>query len=169
MLGRLWRAVVTRPNKYYVGRDLEGNRFFEYPSTTDDPRRTKRQVEYQKAANKDMWDYALKSGTLPVQWTSWLSHTRPKPPTIEELERDFSRRQRVAANAAILEARDREERNSQQLAASRDVADAPALEEPSERPKATPESTGAADPWKSAKNTEAEPESWAPRTVRRGG
>jgi len=176
MLGRIWRAVVTRPNKYYVGRDLQGNQFFEYPSSTDDPRRTKRKVEYKQDRSKDMWDYALRTGNLPIQWTSWLSHTRPNPPTVEELERDLVRRQRVLANAALLEARDQEERELQRLTAAKDAS--LAVEQPSEQRQTSaptqpvdgekPKQDTPVNPWKAAENT-SEPESWAPRTIKRGG
>lgn len=43
---------------------LPGNRFFEYPSTTDDPRRTKRMVKYTKKGG-DMWEYASSGTRLP--------------------------------------------------------------------------------------------------------
>ncbi|KDQ13399.1 hypothetical protein BOTBODRAFT_56184 [Botryobasidium botryosum FD-172 SS1] len=181
VLGRIWRAIANRPNKHYVGRDLQGNQFFEYPSSTDDPRRTKRKVEYKQDGSKDMWDYALRTGNLPIQWTAWLSHTRPHPPTLEELEHDLARRHRVLTNAAILETRDQEERKLQRLAASNDASSAPAVDQPSERQHAAPTPTPAPstpaqaettkpapeNPWKAAEKT-AEPESWAPRTIRRG-
>ena len=66
-----------------------------------------------------------------VQWSAWLAHTRPHPPTIEvcpllsffffflfmpgiyfsskELQADIVRQQRVLANVALIEARDRAE------------------------------------------------------------
>jgi len=46
---------------------------------------------------------------LPIQWSAWLAHTRPHPPTIEELQADVARQQRVLANVALIEARDRAE------------------------------------------------------------
>ncbi|KAI0035429.1 hypothetical protein K488DRAFT_43306, partial [Vararia minispora EC-137] len=85
-----------------------GNRFYEYPSTSDDPRRTKRRVQYR--VYDDMWHYIGGKRQLPVQWVSWLSHTRPDPPTLAELQTDLIRRQRTLHNAALIEARDREER-----------------------------------------------------------
>ncbi|KAJ7664318.1 hypothetical protein B0H17DRAFT_1091984, partial [Mycena rosella] len=70
---------LRRPN-YFVGKDLEGNRYFEHPSVLDDPR-PKRTVKY--SGSGDMWTYVGGSRRLAVQWSSWLTHTRPDPPTLE--------------------------------------------------------------------------------------
>ncbi|KAI0261588.1 hypothetical protein BC834DRAFT_459221 [Gloeopeniophorella convolvens] len=94
--------------RYFIGTDLEGNRFFEHPSLTSDPARTRRRVEYK--VYDDMWDYIGGARRLPVQWTSWLSHTRPDPPTLDELHSDLERQRRVLHNAAVIAARDQEER-----------------------------------------------------------
>ncbi|VDC02728.1 unnamed protein product [Peniophora sp. CBMAI 1063] len=102
IIGRAWQRLVR--SRYFVGTDLEGNRFFEYPSSTDDPRRTKRRVEYKQYT--DMWQYIGRQRSLPVQWTAWLSHTRADPPSIQELQRDMFRRQRLQHNVAQIEARD---------------------------------------------------------------
>ncbi|KIM22159.1 hypothetical protein M408DRAFT_333056 [Serendipita vermifera MAFF 305830] len=96
---RVW-ALVSKPTRL-VGRDLEGNAFFEYPSVSEDPRRTKRMVEYRPASAK--WDYIGGNKRLPVQWTQWLTHTRPDPPTLEELQADIQRRYRVQQSAQLLE------------------------------------------------------------------
>ncbi|KAI0064356.1 hypothetical protein BV25DRAFT_312510 [Artomyces pyxidatus] len=56
-----------------------------------------------------MWNYVAGSKRLPVQWVSWLSHTRPDAPTLEELRADLERQRRILHNAALIEARDREE------------------------------------------------------------
>ncbi|KAG5635307.1 hypothetical protein H0H81_011767 [Sphagnurus paluster] len=88
-----------------------------------DARRTKRTVQYKNP--EDVWQYigggkrlpgVLRSSTYltgltsAVQWSSWLSHTRVQPPTLEELQTDLARQQRVLSNVAVIEARDREER-----------------------------------------------------------
>ena len=46
---------------------------------------------------------------LPVEWQSWLRHTRPHPPSEEEVAALEARRQQVAQRVAVLEARDKEE------------------------------------------------------------
>jgi len=56
-----------------------------------------------------MWKYTGGGKRLPIQWSAWLAHTRPHPPTIEELQADIARQQRVLANVALIEARDRAE------------------------------------------------------------
>ncbi|KAF8997289.1 hypothetical protein BDQ17DRAFT_1248764, partial [Cyathus striatus] len=41
--------------------------------------------------------------------SSWLTHTRPHPPTLKELQVDIQRQLRVLTNAAMIETRAREE------------------------------------------------------------
>ncbi len=80
-----------------------------------------------------------------VQWVSWLSHTRPDPPTFEvrrhvsksgyiifttllpfqELRADLERRRRVLHNVAVLEARDQEERARISAASAPSVTENP--------------------------------------------
>jgi hypothetical protein len=56
-----------------------------------------------------MWKYIGGGKRLPIQWSAWLTHTRFHPPTIEELQADSRRQQRVLANVALIEAKDRAE------------------------------------------------------------
>ncbi|KAF8155643.1 hypothetical protein B0H34DRAFT_714199 [Crassisporium funariophilum] len=103
-IARLWNAV--RKPIQYVGRDLEGNRFYEGHSPND-PSRPKRTVQYHN--EEDVWKYIGGGKRLPIQWSAWLTHTRAQPPTLEELQADMARQQRVMANVAIIEARDQAE------------------------------------------------------------
>ncbi|GAB1519362.1 hypothetical protein RhiTH_002428 [Rhizoctonia solani] len=119
-----------------------------------------------------------------VQWTSWLSHTRPDPPTIQrdsldreahaqELQADLLRRQRLQQNVRMIEARDREERERQMISAQAeprplrvtqgDVRSDPQSSNQQERPK------NVEDPWEKAKKEAPpeEPTSWQPQTARR--
>ncbi|KAL9711858.1 hypothetical protein Ac2012v2_004931 [Leucoagaricus gongylophorus] len=91
----------------YMGQDLEGNRFYEYPGLSINWR-TKRTVQYRDPS--DVWNYIGGGKRLPVQWSMWLSHTRKDPPSLEELRQDLERQQRVIANAFLIEKRDLEER-----------------------------------------------------------
>ncbi|KAH0826641.1 hypothetical protein J3R83DRAFT_5026 [Lanmaoa asiatica] len=108
-----------------------------------------------------------------VQWNAWLTHTRPNPPSIEELQADLARKHRVQMNAVILEARDKEER--ERLAQpSRSQVPRPHLGKGPEqmrdeppvdiRSDATP--TPVRDPWAEAKRGSDGPQSWTP-VVRR--
>lgn len=94
-------------------------------------------------------------------------------------------------NAAILDARDREERLQQIAAARQDTlahqVSAPhasvslqsdnTTQEPQSRPERAkggssqgrPEIHSHEDPWKKASHTSDEPQAWAPKAVRRGG
>ncbi|RPD61250.1 hypothetical protein L227DRAFT_585561 [Lentinus tigrinus ALCF2SS1-6] len=104
-LARIFRRF--RNPTGFVGRDLQGNRYFEYPSVSDDPRRTKRVVKYAPGA--DMLEYVGGHRRLAVQWSSWLTHTRSHPPTLEELQADLERQRRIQMYATMIEERDRQE------------------------------------------------------------
>ena len=47
---------------------------------------------------------------IPVQWTAWLSHTRSQPPSLTELQSDFTRQSSLLNKIATIEAREKEER-----------------------------------------------------------
>ncbi|OSX61051.1 hypothetical protein POSPLADRAFT_1047329 [Postia placenta MAD-698-R-SB12] len=196
---------------YLVGRDLEGNRFYEYPSVSDDPRRTKRVVKYKHAEH--VWDYASMQKQLAgvsslnsvaplgpdIAWslTSTMgclvdAYSSPStcagaPFHIQELQADLERQRRVQMNAALIEARDREER-LQQIAAAQDTpvhqVSAPnasvslqrdtTIQEPPLRParaeggspRGRPEThSHTEDPWKKASHTSDEPQAWAPKAL----
>ncbi|KAG8757523.1 hypothetical protein FRC12_010285 [Ceratobasidium sp. 428] len=116
-------------------------------------------------------------GITLVQWTSWLSHTRPDPPTLQELQADILRRQRLQQNVQAIEARDREERARLGIERSETLRLSQAREEPVARAQPPPspphreEPKAAEDPWEKAKK-EAPPEqpaSWKPTAARRRG
>ncbi|KAF8258668.1 hypothetical protein EI94DRAFT_1753950 [Lactarius quietus] len=191
LLRKFWQSIY-RP-RHLVGRDLEGNRFFEYPSLSDDPLRTRRRVQYR--VYEDMWNYIGGTRRLPVQWVSWLSHTRPDPPTLEELQMDLERQRRVLHNAAVLQARDQEERarisadspsvseNSpfvtpEDLQMGKGDEDTPPVEAPerqphSSRPIIEPRQPSRPSPDSElppvGKSREWQPEAWMPQAARRRG
>jgi len=92
----------------FVGRDLYGNKFYEYPSTTDDPRRTHRLVKYIDKGK--ITEYATGGLRLPIQWSAWLTHTRRDPPSMDELMKDYERRKTLQHNTRVLALRDEESR-----------------------------------------------------------
>ncbi|QRV76050.1 transport protein [Ceratobasidium sp. AG-Ba] len=113
----------------------------------------------------------------PVQWTSWLSHTRPDPPTLQELEADILRRQRLQDNVRAIEAREREERErlaveqSEALKLGQPQQAQVAVREPPQNLPPRGEPKAVEDPWAKARR-EAPPEqpsSWQPTAVRRRG
>ncbi|KAJ3567653.1 hypothetical protein NP233_g6231 [Leucocoprinus birnbaumii] len=158
----------------YVGRDLEGNSFYEQPGFSSD-RRTKRTVQYKNPT--DVWNYIGGGKRLPVQWSMWLSHTRNHPPTLEELQRDLQRQQRVIANAALLEARDLEERQERlriEQSLREETAKRIQIEEPatgsSDHVSEPPVEKNVPSPSRKGLAPAAdEPESWSPQTLRRRG
>ncbi|KAI0327222.1 hypothetical protein GY45DRAFT_1327927 [Cubamyces sp. BRFM 1775] len=135
-----------------------------------------------------MWAYVGGSKRLPVQWTAWLTHTRHHPPTLEELQADLERQRRVLFNAAMIEAREREEAariaaaQQQTVQVQAPTAEGTGVSADPNRPAETPSSEAAridrqADrrepateqpsPWKPPPPDE--PHSWQPRAaVRRG-
>lgn len=151
---------------------MEGNKYFEHPNANSG--RSKRTVKYRK--NEDMWAYVASGKRLPVQWSAWLTHTRPDPPSIEELQADLARQQRVKLNAAILEAKDEAERANigrleepshsetkmQSPSVSRNVIGDQRLSESDQLPKAQTR-----DPWAEALKGSDEPRSWTPVTRKR--
>ncbi|KAH9855344.1 hypothetical protein C2E23DRAFT_617651 [Lenzites betulinus] len=194
-LSRLFRRI--RNPRGFVGSDLEGNQFFELPSPHGSDSRTKRVVKY--ADGRDMWAYVGGKKRLAIQWTSWLTHTRQHAPTLEELHADLARQRRVLFNAALIEARDREE--AARIAASQQVLTPGHIQAPLEQVGEAPEDTAAsttasmtatepqnppetthvepptdrpqppAEQWSPWKPPPSdEPHSWQPRaSVRRGG
>ncbi|KZT37045.1 hypothetical protein SISSUDRAFT_1049081, partial [Sistotremastrum suecicum HHB10207 ss-3] len=107
LFNRLWQ-FIRKPTRY-VGRDLEGNKFYEYPSRTEDPRRTRRVVKY---VNKEILNVGRGGFKIPVQWTAWLAHTRPHPPTLEELQRDRFRLEKLMINVKTIQEREQAEREA---------------------------------------------------------
>ncbi|KAH7886955.1 hypothetical protein F5I97DRAFT_1927235 [Phlebopus sp. FC_14] len=160
---RLWQRFL-KPT-YFVGKDLEGNKYFEYPTTVNG--RLKRTVQYPR--NEDMWAYVASGKRLPVQWNAWLTHTRRDPPTLEELEADLVRQKRVQINAAMIEVRDKEERERAARIAKPSDSRTPEVTG-TELTKAPPEqqkNVYARDPWTEAKGGSDQPESWNPVARRR--
>ncbi|KAG8747215.1 hypothetical protein FRC10_001831 [Ceratobasidium sp. 414] len=107
-------------------------------------------------------------GVILVQWTSWLSHTRPDPPTLQELQADILRRQRLQQNVRAIEAREREERARLGAERSEVLRLSQARGEPVARAPPPPPKV-AGDPWEKARK-EAPPEqpsSWKPVAARR--
>ncbi|KAI0366829.1 hypothetical protein BV20DRAFT_971339 [Pilatotrama ljubarskyi] len=87
-----------------------------------------------------MWEYVGGQKRLPVQWTAWLAHTRPHPPTLEELQADLERQRRILFNVAMIEAREREQ--AARIAASQQPA-TPHLQAPSVQKNEPPEEKAA--------------------------
>ncbi|CAE6524111.1 unnamed protein product [Rhizoctonia solani] len=147
-----------------------GNRYYEIPTKRTDLVRPTRRVEYN-ATSHDVTQNANRARQLSVQWTSWLSHTRPDPPTIQELQADVLRRQRLQHNVRMIEARDREERERQMISAQAEpqplrvtsTQHSPPSSAGQEQPKKVE------DPWEKAKKEAPpeEPTSWQPQIARR--
>ncbi|TEB20607.1 hypothetical protein FA13DRAFT_1800754 [Coprinellus micaceus] len=187
-LSKVW-AAIRAPRARFVGHDLVGNKFYELP--TPELGRPKRSVVYRNP--DDVWDYVGGNKRLAIQWSSWLAHTRPNAPTLEELQADAERMVRVRFNAAQIEARDREESerlrrirsetHAQLIGAQSRVAQAepagPAETAASDATTHSPErrasqKSAAADapegkpnPWQAAGKA-PETEAWTPQLRRRG-
>ncbi|GBB99698.1 hypothetical protein RclHR1_00360047 [Rhizophagus clarus] len=86
-----WRTRV------YVGSDHLGNDYYE--STRKNNGRTRRMVEMK--GKKDVIDFF--NNQIPVQWSSWLRHTRYDSPTIEEIVLANKRRDLIIERAKKLD------------------------------------------------------------------
>ncbi|KAK4049117.1 hypothetical protein OIO90_005587 [Microbotryomycetes sp. JL221] len=100
IIRRVARLLRIGKERYYVGSDLDGNAFYEWPSPRDptDWRHAKRVVEYRE--ERPLSDYQFVS--IPVQWSAWMRRTRRTPPTMEELRVDAARQARLADNVEQL-------------------------------------------------------------------
>ncbi|KAK7032611.1 hypothetical protein VNI00_012874 [Paramarasmius palmivorus] len=175
---RLWSAI--RSPTGFVGRDLEGNSFYERPSPFPDGR-TRRSVKYRKP--EDQWHYIGGERRLPIQWSAWLAHTRSNPPTLQELQIDLIRQQRVKQNALRIQAADQMERQQQmqllkeekstpkEVAAPEESPISPATSPPppSDTSLHVPQVQNQGKPLPHTGPDEYKPEAWTPKTsVRRG-
>ncbi|PWN93510.1 hypothetical protein FA10DRAFT_264148 [Acaromyces ingoldii] len=104
---RLSTVLGLGKGRYFIGRDLDHNRYYEFPSLdgNKDPRRTRRLIEY--AQHKELGEHD--QSRLPAQWLMWLRHTRRSAPSIVELEEDQRRIETTRHNARILEQKRLEE------------------------------------------------------------
>ncbi|KAJ3103416.1 hypothetical protein HDU97_010162 [Phlyctochytrium planicorne] len=77
-----WKTInLPWKSHKFVGYDLSGNMYFEGPpirAGTTLPRRT---IDFADGRTS-VWSYT--TSDVPVQWSAWLRHTRPDPPTIEQ-------------------------------------------------------------------------------------
>ncbi|EPT00618.1 hypothetical protein FOMPIDRAFT_1122413 [Fomitopsis schrenkii] len=161
---KTWRVRARlHPLCAYLSDKRAGNNYYEYPSVLEETLRTKRVVKYRAGA--DMLTYVAGKRRLPVQWSAWLTHTRPHPPSLEELHADIARQRRVLQNAALIEARDREERALQlrmapdnREAITEGVVNTPAKASQQAPPANVDYQTPMSD----------EPQTWTPRAIRRG-
>ncbi|CAE6506897.1 unnamed protein product [Rhizoctonia solani] len=149
-----------------------GNRYYEIPTKRTDLVRPTRRVEYNVTSH-DVTQNANRARQLSVQWSSWLSHTRLDPPTFQELQADLLRRQRLQENVRIIEARDREERQRQMIAAQTEprparIAGGNTQDGP-QNSAGHEQSKDVEDPWEKAKKEAPpeEPTSWQPQITRR--
>ncbi|KAK9898476.1 hypothetical protein P389DRAFT_193510 [Cystobasidium minutum MCA 4210] len=105
MLEKIARTFRIGRWKYFAGYDLEGNRYFELPHPLN-PNSSKRTIDYR--VKRDWADYQFQS--MPAQWNAWMRRTRQDPPTIEELQKDVARQERLKQNVALLDQAYAEER-----------------------------------------------------------
>ncbi|KIK68531.1 hypothetical protein GYMLUDRAFT_35970 [Collybiopsis luxurians FD-317 M1] len=184
-LGTIWRRI--RHPSGFVGQDLQGNSYYERANPLNGAgySRPKRSVKYRRP--DDMWNYIGGSKRLPIQWSAWLAHTRANPPTIQELQVDLLRQQRVQQSAALIEETFQQERAQMRLLESTtsDVPTPPAVKNqgpsttalessvPSQSPENTPPTSETRQSASSLPKTGTDdyrPESWTPKFgVRRGG
>ncbi|ORX38224.1 hypothetical protein BD324DRAFT_343415 [Kockovaella imperatae] len=111
-------ALAWGGGKRFKGRDLSGNKYYEIAKPSGGGR-PKRSVKYNNIEH--LSDYTSGKVNLPVQWRAWLSHTRPNPPSVEELEADHLRQTNLTPLVAAIEERERAERIRQGYASDSDI------------------------------------------------
>ncbi|KAJ3178337.1 hypothetical protein HDU87_003649 [Geranomyces variabilis] len=141
-----------------VGRDLDGNMYFEGPATRAGTDRTRRTIEYYDGRTEF---YQYDPNAIPPQWQSWLRHCRDDAPSVAELQRAEQQRVLTVQRARELD-RKWEERKveieREKMASLPSAAEqlAPQNRSPPHTPTATPSGHGDA----------FEPGSWAPASKR---
>jgi NADH dehydrogenase [ubiquinone] 1 alpha subcomplex assembly factor 2 len=104
------KTINTRwSTKKFIGYDLQGNMYFEEPMIKRGINFPRRSVTYEDGRNH-ISEYDPNS--IPVQWQAWMRHTRPDPPTIQELQNEVERQIQTQENIKKLaEKRIEEEAN----------------------------------------------------------
>ncbi|GMM37365.1 hypothetical protein DASC09_046900 [Saccharomycopsis crataegensis] len=94
-----WRSLKSIPfrKKFFIGYDLKGNTYWEFYLESSQER-MRRIVEYRNPAPH--YEQSATSQDLPPQCMMWLRRTRPDFPTLEELQGDLIRQQRMKILAA---------------------------------------------------------------------
>ncbi|KAI7904969.1 uncharacterized protein BX663DRAFT_501203 [Cokeromyces recurvatus] len=88
-----------------IGFDLQGNEYWDCPNPLGG--RPKRWVQMVDGTENDLT--VFHQNKLPVQWQSWLRHTRNIAPTLEELVLEERRRAIIQGRVKTLE-QEREQR-----------------------------------------------------------
>ncbi|KAG0197898.1 hypothetical protein BGX28_008618 [Mortierella sp. GBA30] len=93
------KALSPGGGRRLIGKDLEGNLYFEKPDPNGGryPRRT---VEL---ANPELSEANYDDANIAVQWQSWLRNTRQDAPTLAEIQRDETRKKLTVARAKVLD------------------------------------------------------------------
>ncbi|KCV71770.1 hypothetical protein H696_01188 [Fonticula alba] len=94
------KEMVDGKDTHLVGTDQYGNEYYESPPPNP-PGRPRRKVVPKGMNPRDV--YLYESGSLPVQWHSWLTHRRAVPPTLEEIARDEQRRLDIQERARLID------------------------------------------------------------------
>jgi len=110
----------------------------------------------------------VSKNNLTVQWTAWLSHTRPDAPQLEELEQEVKRLETLAHNVQVLQARD--ERMQESLTPPPDVEKGIQLPSTDRKPERNPVTRRSLEPTSlpSTPDSNYTPQSWTPTAKRAG-
>ncbi|GJJ15118.1 hypothetical protein Clacol_009393 [Clathrus columnatus] len=167
-LARLWQSVRHVSRRRLVGKDLQGNSFYETILGTAVDGMKRKSKAYRPSPNES-WRAAENMKSLPVQWTAWLTYSRQHPPTIEELVNDQRRQQKLAQNVERLKELERRRQTEAQarlrVSAQQTRKEIPSLSQGAE--SAENDSYPEAPPSKPIGPT-AEPQTWVPSAGRRG-
>lgn len=101
-----WKSLRGVPlrRSWFVGYDLEGNSFWEF--RIERGGKLRRRVEYLEKRGS-IAEYSMKK--VDPRWSSWLTFTRPTPPSLHELVAEEQRQQVMKLLAAQADQRWRNE------------------------------------------------------------
>lgn len=92
-------TLCAKRTSQHVGRDLQGNTFWEFRETRGTgPGRFRRIVHYPRSTH-------LSDVKVSPMWHQWLRHVREHPPSLQEQIQDVQRQEKMKILAAQADAR----------------------------------------------------------------
>ncbi|KAK2837144.1 hypothetical protein Q5P01_014356 [Channa striata] len=88
----------------HIGTDHLGNKYYFIPEQKTWTGRLVRAKRMVEAANPTQYEYI--EGSIPMEWDAWIRGRRKEPPSIEELLKNESYREKIKLKAKELEEND---------------------------------------------------------------
>ncbi|KAI3637546.1 hypothetical protein MIR68_004195 [Amoeboaphelidium protococcarum] len=111
VFNRLRSALSGRT---FVGKDLNGNKFYETIEAQGKSPRRMVVIKGHYGDSSSMSPQTYISDSIAPQWKAWLAHTRSDAPTLEELAADIQRQEVLKHRVEQLEAQYKQEKLQEQ-------------------------------------------------------